>query len=143
MSLSATEAAKQVGMAKATIVKAMRSGKVSATKGNNGEWEIEPVELFRVYKPASASGKPDNTVADNATLVQIDSLQEKVLLLERIINVKDDIIRDKDTAINDKNDVIRDKDDAIRDLRTRLDAETDERRRLSMTLADVHKVLQG
>lgn len=49
VSLSPAEAAKHVGLTKQSIIKAIRSGRVSAVKDAKGEWRIEPVELFRVW----------------------------------------------------------------------------------------------
>lgn len=49
MSLSPAEAGKHVGLTKQSIVKAIRSGRISAAKDAKGEWRIEPVELFRVW----------------------------------------------------------------------------------------------
>ena len=49
MSLSPAEAAKHVGLTKQSVVKAIRSGRISAAKDAKGEWRIEPVELFRVW----------------------------------------------------------------------------------------------
>ena len=48
---TAGKAAKAVGVAKSTITKAISIGKISATKGLNGAWEIDPAELHRVYAP--------------------------------------------------------------------------------------------
>ena len=44
-------AAKAVGKSKATISKAISSGKISAHKLPNGSYEIDPSELHRVYPP--------------------------------------------------------------------------------------------
>ena len=52
--LSLRTAAKAVGLDKTTILRAIQSGKISADKNQNGGWVIQPAELFRVYKPASA-----------------------------------------------------------------------------------------
>jgi hypothetical protein len=49
MSLSPSEAAKHVGLTKQSVIKAIRSGRLSAVKDSNGGWSIEPVELFRVW----------------------------------------------------------------------------------------------
>lgn len=49
MSLSPAEAGRHVGLTKQSIVKAIRSGRISASKDAKGEWRIEPVELFRVW----------------------------------------------------------------------------------------------
>ncbi len=53
MSLSPAEAGKHVGLTKQSIVKAIRSGRISAIKDDKGEWRIEPVELFRVWPPVN------------------------------------------------------------------------------------------
>ena len=57
-SLSAREAAEQVGLTKQAIIKAIRKGTISAVKDESGEWRIEPAELFRVYQAVA-------TVDDN------------------------------------------------------------------------------
>lgn len=49
MSLSPAEAAKHVGLTKQSVIKAIRSGRLSAVKNASGGWSIEPVELFRVW----------------------------------------------------------------------------------------------
>ncbi|EXX79535.1 hypothetical protein RirG_004620 [Rhizophagus irregularis DAOM 197198w] len=49
MSLSPAEAAKHVGLTKQSVIKAIRSGRLSAIKDASGGWSIEPVELFRVW----------------------------------------------------------------------------------------------
>jgi excisionase family DNA binding protein len=54
MSLSAKEAAQAVGISKSAILKAIRTGKISAIKDWNGDWRIEAVELFRRYPPVGA-----------------------------------------------------------------------------------------
>src|SRR4051794_17300104 len=49
--LSLRTAAREVGVSKTTILRAVRSGRVSATRKDDGEYEIGPAELFRVYTP--------------------------------------------------------------------------------------------
>lgn len=43
------EASREVGKSKSTLSKAVKSGKISATKLDDGSFSIEPVELFRVF----------------------------------------------------------------------------------------------
>jgi excisionase family DNA binding protein len=50
--LSMSQAAKQVGVSKATIHRAIKGGKLSATRLDDGSYEIDPAELFRAYPPA-------------------------------------------------------------------------------------------
>jgi hypothetical protein len=47
-------AAKATGKAKSTILRAIKSGTISATKALNGSYEIEPSELHRVFPPNDA-----------------------------------------------------------------------------------------
>ena len=42
--------------AAATILRAIKAGKVSGTKDENGEWHVESVELHRVHPPAERNG---------------------------------------------------------------------------------------
>ena len=49
--LTLAEAAKETGLTKPAILKAIQKGRVSATKDDKGQWLIDPAELFRVYAP--------------------------------------------------------------------------------------------
>src|SRR5450830_1064317 len=52
MPYTLAEAAKATGTNKTTILRAIKSGKLSGTKDTHGEWQVEPVELHRVYPVA-------------------------------------------------------------------------------------------
>jgi len=47
--LTLTQAAKEVGRTRSTVFKAIKSGRLSATKDAQGHLLIDPVELHRVY----------------------------------------------------------------------------------------------
>lgn len=114
MGISVREAAEQTGLSKAAIFKAIRTGKVSAQKDEQGQWEIQPVELFRVYTPVhSYSHSQVNDGTQQSVREDIAGTQRENELLRQMV---------------------RDKDDVIADLRQRLDAESDERRRLTALL---------
>ena len=51
MSYTLAEAAKVAGTNKTTILRAIKSGKISGTKDQHGEWHAEPVDLHRIYAP--------------------------------------------------------------------------------------------
>jgi hypothetical protein len=53
MPFSLAEAAQATGMNRSTILRAIKSGKISGLRDNNGAWAVEPVELHRVLPPAS------------------------------------------------------------------------------------------
>jgi hypothetical protein len=92
MGFSAKEAAEKVGITKAGIMKAIRTGKLSANKDVHGEWNIEPVELFRVYQPKETQVVTVPTNTDNLNQDRTTLLEEKIVLLERMIADKDDTI---------------------------------------------------
>ena len=52
---SLREAAEQVGASKSTIFRAIKAGRVSATRDDDGNVVIDPAELFRVYPPRSSA----------------------------------------------------------------------------------------
>lgn len=60
MALSANQAAKEAGKTKKTILDAIKSNRLSASKNDKGYWEIEPSELFRVF-PKTGTNHPTNT----------------------------------------------------------------------------------
>jgi excisionase family DNA binding protein len=49
--LSLREAAEQTGVSKSTIFRAIKAGRMSAPRNDDGEFQIDPAELFRVYPP--------------------------------------------------------------------------------------------
>lgn len=110
------EAAKATGKGKTTIQKAIKSGKVSAAKGVNGEWQIDPAELHRVYPLVNiggnskrGDGEQEGTVKGNSWLErEVEIRDEKIAALEREL-------------LNRQTDVA--------DLRRRLDQSEDERRK--------------
>lgn len=50
--LSMSEAATRTGLSKSTIHRAIKGGKLSAERQEDGAYEIDAAELFRVYRPA-------------------------------------------------------------------------------------------
>ena len=59
MAYSLGEAAKAVRLSKATLSRAIKTGKLSAEKQLNGSFKIEVSELHRVYPPISATVSDD------------------------------------------------------------------------------------
>jgi hypothetical protein len=53
-------AAKATGKAKSTILRAVKSGAISATKAHDGSYSIEPSELHRVFPPNGAQQAASN-----------------------------------------------------------------------------------
>ena len=91
MKHTAGTAAKAVGETKSTITKAIASGKLSAIKNDNGAWEIDASELYRVYPPT-----PLETVKieQNDTLKETDGNSKEIEALERLLKAAEEQIDD-------------------------------------------------
>jgi excisionase family DNA binding protein len=113
--LSATQAAKAVGKSVPTITRAIKSGKLSAKRLDGGGYEIDPSELFRVWKAVTNS----NIVTQP--------------MLEHETHIEDSVLRAKLEVMDER---LSDAQATIKDLRDRLDAESSERRRLTAQIAD-------
>lgn len=88
------QAAKEAGVSKATIHRAIKSGKLSASRLDDGSYEIDPAELFRVYRPA----KRIETVSVRQIEPPADTAENRLreteihLLRERI----DELVKQRD-----------------------------------------------
>ena len=89
MQFTLGEAARQCGVAKGTISKAIASGKLSATRREDGSWSIDAAELARYlasngHRFRSETSAPDRletlTAAHNA---MVAALEKTILTLER------------------------------------------------------------
>lgn len=91
MKHTAGTAAKAVGKTKSTITKAIASGKLSAIKNDNGAWEIDVSELYRVYPPT-----PLETVENEHkdTLRETGGNSKEIEALERLLKVAEEQIYD-------------------------------------------------
>ncbi|MCC8985353.1 MAG: hypothetical protein LM513_02080 [Nitrospira sp.] len=95
--LTLNQAAREAERSKATLLKAIQSGRLSAPKDELGRYQIDPAELFRVYPPTGQ--RPDAETATDPLLPTPETalLWQKVELLERIIrgieNERDDLRR--------------------------------------------------
>ena len=72
------QAAIAVGKSKATISKAIKSGKISAEKQANGSYRIDPSELHRVYPPnGSETGEVERSATPQKT---VENANENMIL---------------------------------------------------------------
>lgn len=51
--LSPRDAVKYYKVSRATLMRALSEGKISASKNEDGHWQIDPSELSRLYQPRS------------------------------------------------------------------------------------------
>jgi hypothetical protein len=111
MSYSLKQAATATGRTKPTILRAIQLSKISAQKDEHGEWQIDPAELHRVYKPVSKDEPLSTSVSDGDAQREIELLRE--------------MLSDKDKQIDR---MLTDKDRQIESLTSRLERVDEERR---------------
>lgn len=88
MGITLREASEKVGVTRQTLMKAIKTGRVSAEKSDNGEWRIEPVELFRVWPPVNEVQQP---LQDGLTSSDTPGLQaENRLLREQVAELREE-----------------------------------------------------
>lgn len=100
--LSLSQAAKATGKSKSTINRAIKTGKLSATRHEDGTYSIAASELFRAFPIGTTSGstwvdtQPARTptgTSEDASAVRISALED-ALQRERALNA--DLKADRD-----------------------------------------------
>ena len=90
-------AAKASGKSKATISKAIKSGRLSAIKDETGVYQIEPAELNRVY-PINVDGNHDRTPR---TLEETPENGPSIRELQARLEAAQERLADKEALIAD------------------------------------------
>lgn len=75
--LTLGQAARETGKSKSVIATALKKGRLSGRRGDNGDWQIDPAELFRVFpqaQPQEPRKERDSTLQD----ALIELLREQV-----------------------------------------------------------------
>lgn len=131
--LSLNQAAKYAGVAKKTLLERLRSNdlnaKLSGEKNDQGHWEIDELELDRVFRkpltePHEKTVSPPQNRAAKASESGAFEVEVK-MLREQIDAMATERDRERGQLI-----------DQIEDLRTRLDGAEAERVRLNALLTD-------
>jgi hypothetical protein len=97
--LSLSEAAAAAGIAKSTIWRAIKTGRISASRTHLGTYELDPAELFRVFPATPKDGDLKQAamaiapVAMAALEAQIGALKEVSNLLKEQL---EDVRKDRD-----------------------------------------------
>jgi excisionase family DNA binding protein len=75
--LSLRDAAEQAGVGKSTVWRAIKSGRMSAARTEDGGFAIDPAELFRVFQPGHAAQRPEGQ--DTTAIPATDAMDETAL----------------------------------------------------------------
>ncbi len=87
------QAVEQSKKAKTTLLDAIKSGRLSATKDENGRYQIDPSELFRVYPPTTDT-KQHRAILDHTDREILElklKHSQELLELERKLNSERDL----------------------------------------------------
>lgn len=98
---SLRQAAEEAGVSKSTIFRAIKAGRLSAARTDDGGFAIDPAELFRIYTRRSVQRPENVALGQDATGMtpavaalleeQIKALRETVRRLdEQVLDLKED-----------------------------------------------------
>jgi phage regulator Rha-like protein len=90
--LTLGQAAKECGKQKSTLLNAINKGRLSASKNDKGQWQIDPAELFRVFQVQHQNEHRETPIEPHETAQHLAELleRERKLLLEQIADLKAD-----------------------------------------------------
>lgn len=98
--LTLGQAAKETGKSKTAIANAIKEGRLSATRLEGGQYQIDPAELFRVYqsidRQSERKGVQSETPVDEAGLQRETELLRE--LVAQVKNERDDLRRRLDNS---------------------------------------------
>lgn len=121
MAYTLGQAAQATGKSKTTIKRALEKGRISGRKSDSGEWQIEPVELHRVY-PMQEQG----TVSRHTLEITPEN---------RGLQAKFEAVAQENAVLKEQHERERRQlQDTLNDLRRRLDQSEEERRRTQTQL---------
>jgi hypothetical protein len=102
MAYTLGKAGAAVGMNKSTILRAIKAGKISASRDEHGQWAIEPAELHRVYPPVAAGPNGSGAAHRDATAhaIALAEANGRLALVElEVVQLRarvEDLRRDRD-----------------------------------------------
>ena len=95
-------AAKATGKSKATISKAIKTGRISAIKDESGAFRIEPSELHRVYPPTSTFEEIDTQTDTGEHREQVNTEDRSLIReLQARLEAANERLSDKEAVISD------------------------------------------
>ena len=97
--LTLADAMEQTGVSRNTLIRAIKSGRMSGSKNEHGEYRVDAVELFRVFDPVSVVGEAVENVQSAPPSPTIEKLYERLV-------AKDEEITDLRTEVDDKEQAI-------------------------------------
>lgn len=120
MKYTLSQSATATGKSKATIQRAIKSGKISARKASSGAYEIDPSELHRVFPETMkrVSQHPNETIRNSVKFIQ--ELPD-INTIQRIVDLEKElaVMEARKNGLEDQKQNL---SESVDDLRRRLDA---------------------
>jgi hypothetical protein len=88
MAYTLGQAAKACGKSKSTLSKAVKAGKISVSKNDDGSFHIEPVELFRVFPAVSQPGEGEHNEHQSTPKETVKNTEKDMELIELRIKLE-------------------------------------------------------
>lgn len=96
---TAGQAAKEVGVSKTTISKALQSGRLSYIEKTSAGYRIDPAELFRVFPKSSTDNTTVNDEEPYVNSVKIAKLEaEREALQKQVDDLRHSLSRAEENA---------------------------------------------
>ena len=136
--LTAGEAARATGKSVPTITRAIKQQRIKGgvTKGDNGQYQIDPTALFNVYPPLDLM-KERNSNAQPQTQGDVTPLLDTAYTAA--LEAMKEVIAAKDALISDKEDTIDQYKKRLAQSENLLTDQRDQAERIQTDLATTHK----
>lgn len=106
--LSIREAVKHYQVSRPTLTKALKNGKISGVQDGKGQWQIDPAELARVYKPREADPVKDIkedpvnlTIENTPDYVEMERLKGALAVAEARADAAEQLAQERADRIED------------------------------------------
>lgn len=91
--LTLSQAAKALGKSKSTLNRAIKTGRLSATRNEDGTFSINPAELYRAFPEPSENARQERPREQDRTVVP-DDLSSRISLLQQLLEREREAVAD-------------------------------------------------
>lgn len=91
--LTLSQAAKALGKSKSTLNRAIKTGRLSATRNEDGTFSINPAELYRAFPEPSQNVRQERPLEHDRTVVP-DDLGSRISLLQQLLEREREVVAD-------------------------------------------------
>lgn len=88
-----SQAAKALGKSKSTLNRAIKTGKLSATRNEDGTFSINPAELYRAFPEPHENASQEREKEQKGTIVP-DDLSSRISLLQQLLEREREAVAD-------------------------------------------------